>query len=133
MTTNYYNTLITLAEDSPTQQSIRPDLTKSSVAAQQYLWISEHPYKHTSDDIIFRRVAEKQAIPDHLRDAAREEYFQTGRACLRTSPLAKQHGFGIHANEEGKIALVPAESDRYMELLADVNVKKVPAMRKSRS
>lgn len=92
MSTNYYNTLITMAEDSPTAKSTVPDLTKSSVAAQQYQWISEEPYELTSDDVIYRRVASQQGIPDHLRERAQHEYFQSGRACLRTSPLAKQYG-----------------------------------------
>lgn len=43
MSTNYYNTLITISEDSPTRQSIVPDLNRSSVASQQYTWITEHP------------------------------------------------------------------------------------------
>lgn len=132
MTTNYYNTLITISEDSPTHTSAVPDLTKSSVAAQQFQWISEQPYELTSDDVIFRRVAEKEGIADHLREKAKQEYFQKGRACLRTSPLAKQYGWGIHANEEGKLALVAAESEEYAKLLADDSVKKLAAMRKSR-
>ena len=132
MTTNYYDTLITISEDSPTTAPVVPDLSKASVAAQQFQWISEQPYELTSDDVIFRRVAEKEGVADHLRDAAQKEYFQTGRACLRTSPLAKQYGWGIHSNEDGKIALVAVDSEEYAALLADDSVKKVTAMRKSR-
>lgn len=133
MTTNYYDTLITIAEDSPIQASTVPDLKKPSVAAQQYMWISKQPYELTSDDVIYRRVAEKQGVPDHLRAAAQQEYFQTGRACLRTSPLARQYGWGIHTNAEGKVALVAAESPEYAALVADDSVRKLRAMRKSRT
>ncbi len=132
MTTNYYNTLITIAEDSPTRTSAVPDLTKASVAAQQYLWITEQPSTLTSDEVIFRRVAEKEAIPEADRAAAQEEYFQKGRACLRTSPLAKQYGWGIHADEDGKLTLVAAESEEYAALVADNAVKKLTAMKRSR-
>lgn len=132
MSTNYYNTLITISEDSPTATSVIPDLGKSSVAAQQFQWITDQAYELTSDDVIFRRVAEKEGIADHLRDAAQKEYFKTGRACLRTSPLAKQYGWGIHSNEEGKLALVAVESAEYAALVADDRVKKVAAMKKSR-
>lgn len=132
MSTNYYNTLITISDDSPTTSSVVPDLTKSSVASQQFSWISENPYQLTSDDVIFRRVAEKQGIADHLRSAAQKEYFATGRACLRTSPLAKQYGYGIHADSKGKIALIPAESEEYAKLMADDSIKKVKAMKRSR-
>lgn len=132
MSTNYYNTLITVAPDSPTEKSVVPDLTKSSVASQQYQWITDQPAELTSDDVIFRRVAEKQDIAEADRPAAQAEYFQKGRACMRTSPLAKQYGWGIHHNAEGKVSLVAVESEQYAELLKDDQVKKTPAMKSSR-
>lgn len=133
MTTNYFNTLITVAEDTPTSSSVVPDLSKESVAAQQYRWVSDQPYALTSNDVIFARVAAKLDIPPAERAAEQEAYFTTGRACLRTSPLAKQYGWGIHADAEGRIALVAMESDRYAELVADETVTKRRAMRRSRS
>lgn len=132
MTTNYYNTLIKISADSPTASSIAPDLTKSSVASQQFALIAESPYTYTSDDVIFARVAEKESIPADNIVTARQEYFEKGRACLRTSPLAKTHGWGIHANDEGKVALIAAESDTYKQLVEDDSVKKVNAMRRSK-
>lgn len=132
MSTNYYNTLITISEDSPTRQALIPNLGKSSVASQQFQWISDQPYELTSDDVIFRRVAEKEQIPIAERPSAQEAYFQTGRACLRTSPLAKQYGWGIHADAHGRIALIAAESDEYAALVADETVTKVAAMRRTR-
>ena len=132
MSTNYYNTLITVADDSPATSSIVPDLTKSSVASQQFQWISDRPYEMTSDDVIFARVAEKQGIPEPERASEQEAYFQTGRACLRTSPLAKKFGWGIHSDADGKIGLVAMESDEYAALMADDSVTKVKAMRSSR-
>lgn len=132
MSTNYYNTLITIAPDSPTSKAVTPNLTKVSVASQQYEWITAQPYELTSEDVIFRRVAEKEAIPEADRPQAQADYFQKGRACLRTSPLAKQYGWGIHADAEGKIALIAAESEEYAALLEEDDVKKVAAMRKSR-
>lgn len=133
MSTNYYNTLITIANDSPTLTSTEPNMEKSTVASQQFRWISEQPYHFTSDDVIYRRVAEKEGVADHLREAGQREYFRTGRACLRASPLPKQYGWGIHSNAEGKIALVAAESEEYGNLMADESVKKLAAMKKSRT
>lgn len=132
MSTNYYNTLIQIADDSPTQTSVTPDLTKQSVASQQFQLIAGNPYTYTSDDVIFARVVEKESIPVDQVPSAREEYFKKGRACLRTSPLAKTHGWGIHANAEGKIALVAAESEEYRRLSDDDSVTKLKAMRRSR-
>lgn len=133
MSTNYYNTLITLAPDSLAQESSIPDLSKSSVAAQQFQWIHDHPYELTSDEVIFLRVAEKEGLSEDEIPAAQAEYFQKGRACLRTSPLAKKHGWGIHSDAEGKVALVAVESQEYAEMLEDDSIKKISAMRSSRS
>lgn len=133
MTTNYQNTLITVAEDSPTDRAVVPDLAKQSVASQQYQMIVDEPYVYTSDDVIFARVAERDGIAGPDRATAKEEYFATGRPCLRTSPLAKQYGWGIHHDEDGKIALVAMESDEYAALVANDAVKKYRAMRRSRS
>lgn len=133
MTTNYFNTLITIADDSPTGHSAVPDLSRESVAAQQFRWISERPYELTSDDVIFARVAEKAAIAEADRQAAQADYFRTGRACLRTSPLAKTYGWGIHHDAEGKMALLAVESEEYAKLLADDDVVKVKAMRSKRA
>ena len=132
MSTNYYNTLIQISEDSPTPSSITPDLTKQSVATSQFRLLNPHPYTYTSDDVIFERVAEMQAIAAEEIDAARDIYFQTGRACLRTSPLAKTHGWGIHADADGKLALIAAESEDYRRLSADDTVTKVRAMRRAK-
>ena len=133
MSTNYYNTLIQIADDSPTATSVVPNLQKQSVATQQFVMITDEPYTHTSDDVIFARVAEKNGIALEDIPAARDDYFRTGRACLRTSPLAKTHGWGIHADAEGKLALVAAESEEYQRLVADEGVTKLKAMRRSRA
>lgn len=132
MSTNYYNTLIQIAEDSPTQTSAAPDLTKQSVASQQFALISEHPYTYTSDDVIFARVAGKELLAPEDVASAQAEYFRSGRACMRTSPLAKTHGWGLHSDADGKLALVAAESDEYQRLSDDDSVKKIRAMRRSR-
>lgn len=132
MSTNYYNTLIQIAEDSPTLSAVTPDLTKQSVATSQFSLMFERPYTYTSDDVIFARVAEKNAIPEDSIPAARDTYFQTGRACLRTSPLAKSHGWGIHADAEGKLALIAADSEEYRRLSEDQHVTKVRAMRRTK-
>ena len=132
MSTNYYNTLIQISEDSPTSTSVTPDLTKQSVATSQFTLINNHPYTYTSDDVIFNRVAQVQGIATEDIDTAKNRYFQTGRACLRTSPLAKTHGWGIHADADGKLALIAAESEEYRRLMEDTTVTKVRAMRRTK-
>ena len=133
-TTNYSNTLIELAEDCPVASSEIPTMKgdKPTVATMQFELISKHPYTLTSDDVIFRIYAEKNDLIPSEYEAARTVFFSKGQPCLRTSPLAKRYGFGIHANDEGKIALYGIETEAYQQLLKDENVTKVKAMRSAR-
>lgn len=134
MGVNYVDTLIAVAPDSPVEQGIVPprDDGKPTIAAEHYRLLAERPYELTSEDVIFTVHADRQGIPEAERPAARAAYFATPRACLRTSPLAKRYGWGLHANAEGRLALVPVESGRYRELLDDPGTKVVHAMRSSR-
>lgn len=51
---------------------------------------------------------------------------------MRTSPLAKTYGWGIHFDDEAKVALVPMGSTQYDALRNDPEVTKTQAMRSSR-
>lgn len=132
--TNYVDTLITVAPDTRTTQSREPEhnAEKPSVPAGQFALIARAPYAHTSDDVIFTVWADRKGIAAEDRDAARQKFFSKGQPCLRASSLPKTHGFGIHADAESRVALVPMESQRYAELVADDTVTKAPAMRASR-
>lgn len=130
--TDYRNTLITAAEDSKAITGTEPPRGKGSIAERQYDLLHDRDYQLTSDKLIFTVHADRQAIPAQDRPAAQREYFQQGRACLRSSPLAKTYGWGFHFDDDGLVALVGMDTDRYVELLADENVTKLPAMRTKR-
>ncbi len=131
---NYVDTLIAIALDSPVGQSVVPPRNdaKPTIAAEHYRLLVDHPYELTSEDVIFTVYADKQGVPPVERLDARDTYFATPRACLRTSPLPKTFGWGLHADGHGRLALVPMESERYQELLDDPGTKVVRAMRSSR-
>lgn len=59
----------------------------------------------------------------------REKFFSKGQACFRASPLTKRYGFGVHSDDEGKIALYGIETKEYAKFVKDKTVKKVRAMR----
>jgi hypothetical protein len=80
----------------------------------------------TSDDLLY----ETQRVRGG--DKSRDAFFAKPQACLRTSPLVKQFGWGIHHDADGRIALVDPQSDTYRRLLADASVKKTPGMRSKR-
>lgn len=131
--TNYYDTFIEVAEDCPVAAAEIPPLKgdNKSVANLQFEMIVEHPYRYTSDEVLFSIHALRSGISGGM-ETAREEYFSKGQACLRASPLAKRYGWGIHHNAEGKVAVYPAGSEEYQRFLEDSAVKKVRAMRSKR-
>lgn len=134
-TTNYTDTFIRVADDCPVASAERPPTggRAPTVAALQYALVAGHPYEFTSDDVLFEVHAIRGSVPDEDRAAAREAFFATSRACLRSSPLGKRYGWGIHHDAEGRIALVPLGSDEYRALAADPAVKQVGAMRSKRA
>jgi hypothetical protein len=132
-TTNYKNTFIEVAEDCPVKAAeIPPVKAKKTLANIQFEMVSEHPYKFTSDDVLFYCYAVKNEIPKSELKEAREIFFSKGQACFRSSPLTKRYGFGVHANEEEKIALYPIESKEYKTLSKDKKLKVVKAMKSKR-
>ena len=133
--TNYYNTLIEIAEDCPVQQSEAPPVKgqKQSVANLQFDMIKENPYQFTSDEVLFSVYANRKDLDiDHWNEH-RKSYFSNGQPCYRASPLPKRYGFGIHNDKEGKIALLGVETEAYQRLLEDKTVKKIKAMRSKRT
>ena len=131
-TTNYFNAFIQIAEDCPVKAAEIPPLKKEkSLANYQFEMIEKHPYKYTSDDVIFGIYALRNGISNSK--AEREKFFSKGQPCLRTSPLGKRYGWGVHSNEEGKVAIYPAGSAEYEKFAADSKLEQVKAMRSKRA
>lgn len=127
-TTNYTDTFITVAPDSTAERGVEP---KSGVALAQYQLIAPHPYRHTSDDVLFTVWADRRGLAQADRPAARAEFFSKGQACLRASDLGKKYGWGIHHDEQGRVALYGVESGEYRRLAGGPRVK--AAMRSKRA
>lgn len=133
-TTNYYNTLITVAEDCSLGKSEMPPLSQreKSVARLQFEMLINHPYQFTSDELLFQVFCTRKGIVESDYEVARTAFFSKGQACLRTSPLAKRYGYGFHFDQLGKVALVAVESNEYRRLLSLDSLRKVKAMRLAR-
>ncbi len=131
-TTNYYNTFIEVAPDTKAISAIHPTAKdKRTVAQIQYELIAGNPYKYSSDDVLFKVYAERNnANTTNSKD--RESFFSKAQPCFRASPIPKQYGFGIHFNENGKMALYPMESEEYRQFLNDSGITKLKAMRSSK-
>ena len=133
--TNYFNTFIEIAEDCPATMGENPPLKgdKKSVANLQFEMLVDHPYEFTSDDILFSVFAIRKEIAQEDLAEQRELFFAKGQPCFRASPLTKRYGWGIHSNEEGKIAMYGVESEEYQRFVADASVIKKKAMRSKRA
>lgn len=133
-TTNYYDTFIEIAEDCPAGVgSEPPSAAKPTVAALHFALIAEEPYARTSDDVVFETHARRAGVVDDQKDAAREAFFAKGQPCLRSSPLGKRYGWGIHSDAEGRVAVYPVDSDDYRRLAADPALAHTRAMRSRRA
>lgn len=132
-TTNYLSTFIEVAEDCPVDHAEEPPAgEKPTIAALHYQLIAEQPYAHTSDDVIFTTHALRNGIEPGDADA-REAFFSKGQPCLRSSPLGKRYGWGIAHDAEGRVALVPRESEDYALRAADPATTHTRAMRSRRA
>lgn len=132
-TTNYTNTFIDVADDCKAADGVVPPQKQApTVARLQYDLIAGHPYRYTSDDVLFAVHAERNHIDPEELEARRAEFFSKGQACLRASPLGKTYGWGIHHDGEGRVAIYPRGSDEYKRLRADGSLKQLKAMRSAK-
>jgi hypothetical protein len=131
MSTNYFNTFIAASADCKAVNGTEP-AKADTIAGRQYRLIADHPYGHTSDDVLFEVFSLRNAVPEDGKVAAREAFFARSQACLRASPLVKQFGWGIHHDANGKVALYGVETEAYRGFLKDKRLTIVHGMRSSR-
>lgn len=124
-TTNYRETLITVSADCP-ETVATPPTKPETIAGRQYAMLTAAPYSMTSDELLLAIENERKG------PVSAADFFATPKACLRASPLVKKHGFGLHHDAEGKVALVSLGSKEYERLLATAAVEKRPGMRSAR-
>lgn len=134
-TTNYYNTLIEVAEDCPVNSAEIPPVKgdKKTIANLEFDMIINNPYKYTSDDVLFKVYALRNEISKPKLESEREAFFEKPHACMRASPLPKRYGWGVHSDDKGKVAIYPIESAEYRTLQKDNAVTHVKAMRSKRA
>jgi len=132
-TTNYSSTFIEIADDCKAQAGIMPPAKPERTIAQIH-WelIANHPYKFTSDEVIFAAFAEKNKIGADQLEEERQKFFSKGQACLRASPLGKTYGWGIHFDDESKVAIYGKGSKEYEQYCADKSLRHLKAMKSSR-
>ena len=129
--TNCFNTFIAVADDCSATQGTppKPGKGKPTVAQLQYAMLVDQPHRHTSDEVLFQVHAARHEITPADMAGARTVFFAKGQPCFRASPLTKTHGYGVHFDAQGRMALVAMESAAYRQHLSDGSLKQVKAMR----
>ena len=130
-TTNYRDTFIVVSPDCPASEGTMPP-KPGTVAAMQHERLLAKPYSMTSDDLLFGIFADRNEIPAKLRGAARAEFFSKGQPCMRSSPLVKTYGWGVHHDGKERVAIYPLGSSKYAELAKGKTGAVVAGMRSKR-
>ena len=133
--TNYLNTFIEIAVDSPATVGEIPPLKSGTqtVANMQFEMVFYNPNKFTSDDVFFQVYADRNNLTDNEYEEARLQFFSKGQPCFRASPLTKRYGWGVHSKNDGKIALYACESPEYKKWSNNKSLKVIKAMKRQRS
>jgi Family of unknown function (DUF6157) len=113
------DTFVLVAPDCSVTAAVVPAAKRAatSVAVVQHELLTARPYKLTLEDLIFevhvRRAGVSRAEAKSRAAEIRGELFAKPQACMRTSPLPKRYGWGVHYDERGRLALYAMESEEY--------------------
>ncbi|QNK48905.1 hypothetical protein H7F28_00670 [Brevibacterium sp. PAMC23299] len=131
---SYKNTLITISEDSKVSSAKVPVIRneKPTIAYIEHDLINNNPYKFTQEDVQFKTYLIKNQMEAENAAELREQFFSKSKACFRASPLVKNYGWGIHYNNQGKIAIYDVNSEMYNQLLKQDDITKLKSMRSKR-
>ncbi|MBC2171145.1 DUF6157 family protein [Listeria booriae] len=134
MNLNYYNTFILVAEDSSANYGEIPNTkrAKKTIGEIQFELLYRNDYKYTQEEVLFETHMKHKEIPESERAAEKEAFFAKSQACMRTSPLGKKYGWGLHFNEGGYVKLVAVESDEYQEFANQKDLTITRAMKSKR-
>jgi hypothetical protein len=136
---NYYNTFIAVAPDTSVKVGTIPveRTGKKTIAILEYELVSAQPYTYTQEEVQFAVHVQRKAVPSAELGVKRvdlwTEFFSKPMACMRASPLPKSYGWGLHFNEEGKVALVAVESPEYERLSSSGAIEQTRALRSRRT
>jgi hypothetical protein len=110
------NTLITIAESSSDASvTLESKSKKETVKEVLFKVLKENPYKYKQYDLFYEV---------HINQLKKSEELKLEKYKLQRSELCALLCWGIHGNEEGKLALVAAESPEYMGLLNNLKINK---------
>ena len=136
---NPTNTFVLASDDCPVDQGVipTPKADKQTLASLQYQILTSHPYRYTLDELILevhlRRLGLSEAERAQQAPQIRDELFRKSHPCMRASPLPKTYGFGVHYDQQGRIAIYPIDSAEYQRLAHSTDLTVVKGLRNRRA
>ena len=117
--------LFTIAEKCPAKNGIVPitNRKEKTVTMHYHDLLMESPYCFTY----------QQARKEVHENRRGKTDLKLNSYDMRRSELCKIWGWGVHADRNGKLALVGCETDEYQRLLKDSSVRKIKALNPSAS
>jgi hypothetical protein len=126
-TTNLPNSFISVAEDCPVYiAEIPPARDPKTIPGVEFDTVFSNPYEYTSDDALYEANAKRRGIN-------RQEFFAKKQPDFRLSPLTQRYGWGVHSDENGKIALYAVESVEYEMFANDASLTQLKGNRSKRN
>ena len=117
------NSLITIAESSSKTSVVPISKTgKKTVATTLFDVLEENPYQFKQFDLFYEV---------HINQLNKSKTLKLETYKLQRSELCALLGWGIHGDSHGKLALIPAEGEKYKELLSNPTIKKKKAYNKN--
>lgn len=133
----YVETFIVVAPDCPETQGIIPPkkVPRKSIAQIQFELLSAQPYSFSQEEFLFevhylhKNLQALQKSKEELKKA----FLAKQHPCMRTSPLTKRYGWGVHFNANGKMALCALESNEYSQHTKNPTLTVMSALRNHRA
>lgn len=131
---NYYNTFILVAEDSKADHGEIPRAKRpqKTIGEIQFELLNGYDYKYTQEELLFETHMLHKGIPEAHRDSEKVTFFGKSQACMRTSPLGKRYGWGLHFNKDGYVKLVAVEDPLYRQYANQDDLTITRAMKSKR-
>jgi hypothetical protein len=123
MERHWTNMFVRVSDDCPAETGVIPPQKRAEKSAHliQYELLSENPYCYTFEEQLFEVHIRHKALLGTLSEVKLEEeraaLLAKSHPCMRASMLPKKFGWGVHYNDEGKIALYGKETEKYQNLL----------------
>lgn len=126
MATGYRNAFITLSPDCPVAAGQVPRQA-TSIAGLEHALLVDRPYHYTAKELILAVHRRHKDVGDAELGEFGALLFAKSQPCMRLSMLTKRWGWGVHYDEQGRMAIYGAETQEYRIFAMRSDLRIMPA------